>query len=476
MGLIEQAIALANHNDWYVQVGPRSRLFGAPVAIRTGDAAREEEAWFLKEMYAGRQEQFIDRYPEETVEEFARRWKASLNLTRPIIDILSGLYKDAPRRIINSDFPHIEQRLARVWRTNALDATMQTVDRMTRLTGTVALRPSYDRESGRVTFWLFTPDKIRVIENPDDPRHPGAVILRWTARNPEHPQRLTRIAHIWTRDEFARVVNGGEVKSERRKHGMGVIPVVFFHDRVDFDDFFTHGRGRDTALVNCVINNKLTHKLETIIYQGLGIPVIKNPTPGRELVFSPKRAITIDVPPGTEAGLEFVSPDAPIADLLADVEADIEHLLLANRIPESAIRIKAAAHSGVAIIAENIPIIEDRKERMRLFAPAERELIDVTLRVLNEFEEDFHFDPEAHRYDFRIDYPEPRFPLNVQEQIARDEFMLGKGLITPWQIWMREDPDRFATEDDAKQKWQEQAKEYMPSNGNAEISSDSMKE
>jgi len=460
MGLIEQAIALANRNDWYMRTGPRTTLFSPLNVFRGGDAAREEEAWFLKEMYAGRQEQFIDRYPDETVEEFARRWKATLNLTRTIIDVLSGLYRDAPRRIFRSDFPHVEERMARVWRESAIDATMHTVDRMTRLTGTVALRPSYDRETGRLTFWLFTPDKIRVIENPDAPRHPRAAVLRWTARDPEHPQRLVHMAHIWTRDEFTKVVNGREVKSERRKHGMGVIPLVFFCDRVDFDNFFTCGRGRDIALANCAINNKLTHKLETIIYQGLGIPVIKNPTPGRELVFSPKRAVAIDVPPGTEAGLEFVSPDAPIGDLLADIEADIEHLLLANRIPQSAVRVKAAAASGVAIVAENIPVTEDRKERMRLFAPAERELVDVTLRVLNEFEEDFHFDPDTQRFDYRVDYPEPRFPLSVHEQIAKDEFMLGKGLTTPWRIWMRDDPDRFATEDEAKEEWLKISQEY----------------
>jgi hypothetical protein len=232
---MEQAIKLASQEDWYTPLTASNTLFAPQAVVSSGESAREEEAWFLKEMYAGRQEQFIDRYPEETVEEFSRRWKATLNLTRPVIDVLSGLYRSAPRRILECDAPHVEQRMARVWRESAMDATLQSVDRMTRLVGTVALRPSYDKATGRMTFWLFTPDKVRVIENPDDPRHPLAVILRWVARDPENTRKLMRIAHVWTRDQFTKVVDGEEIKSERRTHGMGIMPVIFFHDRVDFD-------------------------------------------------------------------------------------------------------------------------------------------------------------------------------------------------------------------------------------------------
>ena len=50
--------------------------------------------------------------------------------------------------------------------------------------------------------------------------------------------------------------------------------------------------------------------------------------------------------------------------------------------------------------------------------------------------------------------------ITTMAQIAKDEFMLGKGLTTPWRIWMRDDPDRFATEDEAKEEWLKVSQEY----------------
>ncbi len=458
MGLIEDAIELANRPDWYGHKylsGRTPGRHGARLPFADSDTAREEECWFFLQMYKGLQEQFIDKYPDETVEEFAKRWKCTINLTRPIIDILSGLYRRAPQRTIEAA-DRIKKRMHRVWRESETDSFMISADRTTRLTGTVAVRPYYDKSTGRVRYWLFTQDKLRVIEDEENPASPKAVVVRWVTRDSRNPRKLVRIAHIWTAEEFTKLVNGAEVKGARTGHGFGCVPLVFFHDKQDFESFFTYGRGRDICQTNCVINNKLTHKLETIIYQGLGIPVLKNPSPNKEIVFSPKRAITIELPPGREGGLEFVSPNAPIAELLQDIEADVQHLLLANRIPESAIRIKAGPASGVAIIAENIPLIEDREERMRLFASKERELAELTLKTLNEFEDDFDFSRDSDDFDFHVNYKEPEFPLNVTERITRDEFLLRNGLIRPWQIWMRDDPDRFPGEDEARKTWEKE--------------------
>ena len=118
--------------------------------------------------------------------------------------------------------------------------------------------------------------------------------------------------------------------------------------------------------------------------------------------------------------------------------------------------LKAGTASGVAIIAENIPLLEDREERVRLFASKERELAELTLKTLNEFEDDFDFSQDFDDFDFHINYKEPEFPLNVTERIARDEFLLRNGLIRPWQIWMRDDPDRFSSEDEARKIWEKE--------------------
>ncbi len=452
MGLIEDAIKLAGRPDWYGSTG-------APAGTRrsvaaAGESAGEEECWFFLQMYKGLHEQFVEKYPDETVEEFARRWKCTINLTRPIVDILSGLYRRAPLRHIEAA-ERVEARLQKVWRESEIDSFMLAVDRLTRLTGTIAVRPYYDKAARRLRYWLYTRDKLRVIEDEENPFVPKAVVVRWIARDHRRPWKIVHLAHVWTANEFTKLVDGVEVKGARAEHGMGRIPLVFFHDHTDFESFFTYGRGRDVCAANCVINNKLTHKLEAVIFQGLGVPVITNPSPNTELVISPKRAIAIDLPAGREGGLEFVSPNAPIAELIKDVEADIQNLLLVNRIPESAIRIKAGIASGASIVAENIPLLEDRTERARLFAPKERELVDLTLLTLNEFEDDFDFAAGIEKSNFRIDYKEPEFPLNVSERINRDKFLLDNDLIQPWQIWMRDDPDRFMSEKEAKAKWLE---------------------
>ncbi len=68
------------------------------LAVRPLASARAERAQMAYDMYRGEQEPYIERNPDEDPREFARRPKEWLNVTRLVVDSLSGLYAAPARR------------------------------------------------------------------------------------------------------------------------------------------------------------------------------------------------------------------------------------------------------------------------------------------------------------------------------------------------------------------------------------------
>jgi hypothetical protein len=406
---------------------------------RSWKSARQEAAEMALDFYRGEHLAYIGRNPDETPEEFAARPKEALNLTRLVIDILSGLYKDPPvRRIAGND--ELAERLERVWRENAMDAFMLNVDRLTRLVGLVAVRPFYEPGSGDIRYWAYTPEALEAVADPARPWRPLGLAARWT--DPGERARLVRRAHLWTAERFLDLADGA-VRVERA-NPYGEIPCAVFRDSLPAlgGGFFPPGRGPELAESNAVLDMRLSDDLYTLKMQGFGVAEVVNPAGDEKLSLSPGRGVRFEGRAELPMGINFKSTNAPLADLLADIRERLARILLAHRIPESAVSVSlAAGASGIAIRAANTPIDVDRAERRALFAPAEAELARVTARVLAAHEPAAGFDAG---HSFAIDYAEPAERLTEAERLSRAEFDLRHGLTTPWDLALARDPDGFA--------------------------------
>ena len=413
------------------------------------DLFREEHSAFCYLMYLGYQHRFVDRHPGETPEEFLdRARKSTMNITRLVIRVLSQLYRRPPtREFVEDTTPeHIQEALEEVW-SDQYNLDLLAVDRYTRLLGTVGVRPFFDPTApGNIRLWAFLSHQLRVIPDPARPWKPRAVIER---HEPFAHQTRTI---IWTDKTFLLIRENGT--GVGLPHALGRIPITFFKDEISYTSFFVEGRGRGLCDQNAVINGKMTDLNEIEQFQGFSVPIAINPVED-EITIGPKRVLVFR-PTGNEPfGIEFRSPNAPLAELRMGLEMNVSQLLRENEVPTAALGADVArqAISGVALKAAMSPIQQDNDERGRLFGPVEQDLADTVLRIKAKHEPGFVYNPETDRPVFVTNYQPMRFPTAVRDEIARDEFDVAHGVRTPAQIIRERAPHLFKTEESSLEQW-----------------------
>lgn len=411
-----------------------------------GEFARRRQARFLWDMYRGDQLRYIPRLPGEDAREFLRRpHKQFLNITRVVIDVLSQLYRRPVERSLKPE----SERIRRVWARNPMDRLLLTLDRMARLQGVAAVRVSY--EDGEVRYWPWSAERLNVLPDPDAPDRPLAVIALAAGDG--------SIAHVWTADRVAEV-SGGRVVLEQ-EHGLGRVPFAFVHDRMPLDGFFVEGRGRSLAYANAEFNAKLSELSHTVAMQGFGVMEIINPDPAQHIAVGPARAIRFNVGGDEPFGVNFKSPNAPIRELIEDLEFFLRTLLKTQRIPDSVLSVHVGANvSGVSVLAQQSPVLEDRVERQQVFRAFEQELVDVTSAVLREHE-GAAIEPRVH-----VNYPEPQLEQNAAERMSVDDWRLRNGLVSAPELMRRDDPDAYPDIEDARNAWRENLAQRNPTTEN----------
>ena len=246
------------------------------------DRERIELAAFQYDMYRGNQQQFIEPHPGESDLEFENRsYLRTLNLTRVIVDLLSGLYRLPVERRLEGGSQEWQDLLQTTWSAESVDNLMVTVDRLARLQGTVAVQPYWNGQS--LKFRTFPNHRFCVLSDPADHTRCLAVITLssgslWDERG---NMRSSAFADIWTANEFARI--SGNKVVDRRQHGYGQPPFAFFRDRHPVDDFWVEGRGRSLCYDNAVLNGRLTDLAQVVALQGFGVMEVVNPDPSQEL-------------------------------------------------------------------------------------------------------------------------------------------------------------------------------------------------
>jgi hypothetical protein len=411
-------------------------------ALYTGDDSRLEhrrlaETRFAWDMYRGDQLRYLPRLPGESALEFQRRpHKQFLNLTRVVIDVLSQLYRRPVQRRIHAP-EAARERIARVHARNPMDRMLLGVDRLARLQGVCAVMISY--ENDEVRYWPWPAHRLIILPDALRPDSPLAVIAFAAGDG--------SLCHVWTSLRCSTVAGGRVIREA--DHGYGRVPFAFVHDRLPVDGFWVEGRGRSLAWANNEFNAKLSELAHTVAMQGFGVMEIVNPDPAQELAIGPARAIRFTVSGNEPFGVNFKSPGAPIGALIEDLEFLLRTLLKTQRVPESLLSVQPLSNqSGVSILAQQTPVLEDRIERQSVFRAFEQDLIDATTAVLAA-----HEGPQQ-PVQVQLNFPEPELEQSVSERIAADEFRLRHGLVTPWELMQRDNPDRFTDIEEAKQVWE----------------------
>lgn len=434
------------------------------------DWVREQQSAFAWNMHEGHQERYLDRHEDETANDYLNRpGKTTCNVTSLVIKTLSKLYHQPPVREWSETPPpadHVKERLEEIWAQPQFNSTMLELDKRVRLLGTVAVRPIYDPEAiGKVRLWLFNSHELRVICDPDRPWKAAAVI----ERTRPFSRGAGTLMQVWT-DRYHVSLDGSTVDVEA--HELGRVPHVFVRDGQTYHAFFREGRARSLCAPNVTLNNGLTDLEEIKSLQGFAVMEAVNPAEDNFRV-GPRAVVKFKVANNTTPyGLKFHQPAAPLAELRADCDSQINRILMTNGVPVAALgaEINRRELSGEAIRAALQPLTEDLKEREAQFVPAELDLADSMCRTIAAHEPGFAYQrpgidpttlqpsfevPPELKPDFSVTYTPLSFPESTRDTVLREQHDIAQGMETPPTLMLAKHPERFSTREEANQAWQD---------------------
>lgn len=331
-----------------------------------------------------------DRYmPQregETTFDYINREKRTSGITRECISLLTEhLYSPCPSR--RYDDEGAEEFLEQVWNDNHFDSMMHEVDKLATLNDVVAIqidagegdfsnRPITLRLWGGEEFWAWT-----------DPQDATKVVALVTID--KYDQRTTY--RLWN-DKEVRVyrtksVKGGTaggrvaelVRGESANHEYGMIPFAFVHYEFPHRRFNTPGLGSFLAKAERSINDDLARICEAKHKYLAPIPIASGVSSIWQPIIEPGRWLRLPgggIEVGPSGGFER-APDPKLEYLQADIDFDgawndliryLNQVLESCRVPLAAVRMEQdASRSGIAILAEQIPLLNRARSRRRPF-------------------------------------------------------------------------------------------------------------
>lgn len=410
---------------------------GAWIAAGAHPTERMRDAIAFRRTYEGALMEFLRPREGTTKAEWDSQPKVTLNVTRPVVDLLSGLYWEQPLR----EWPDVDRRLAdrlaEVYR-RLRGPTFVAWDRYTRLHGAALLGVSY--RDGRIRLTLLSGDVVEVWPVPG---------------RPEEPQYLAILdgdtVQVWSSPEYA----DGRIREYRRGQDRWelvadsevpyrTLPFVAAHNTVPHTSFWTPGLGPSLCPLNWHINQLLTDHAYALSVQHYGQWVAKGIAGAVEI--GPGRIVELD-----EGGeISILAPSVATEQVMRYVDWLLNQTLASHGVPLSVYRLEqSAARSGVSIVAEQLPLIMERRLRGRLFEAYERRLAWV-IAVLLEAHEGLPAPERPDDMPVRLQWLDPQLPVQDSEWVSRKTWELDRGLTSPVDVFMELHPG--VTKEEARER------------------------
>lgn len=366
------------------------------------DQHRLQAAGMCRDCYDGNFYPYVSAWiGADKGREIATRYSMIMRRT---VDVLSmHLYRKGPKRYIVGN-PVATDVLNRIYKANDFDSLMQLADRTTYVTDVAAIEflPNEGPDAAQVPvkMRLWDASEFVPIFDPSDALTPIAVATTGTVGK----QRMLRVftAAMITKyvsdapaneTSYAhRAIPSGGMKEAfgyPQPNYLGTIPFEFVHYEMPRSSFWVSGVGKQLAHLNLHVNRRLCDLADQILHwRPKG--VITNTDASSNLPHDSK--------PGQYTRLEGLKgPNAgdkpPVAQYLApdlgftqydwnDLQAYIDHLIEMLGVPASVVRMQQqGGTSGVAIMSEQLPLIERAESRQRLFESIERKIAKKTIEV-----------------------------------------------------------------------------------------------
>lgn len=325
-------------------------------------------------------------------------------IMRRTVDVLTThLYRKGPIREIYGH-PEATTLLSTIYKASNFDSIMQLADRITHINDAAAIEFVPNTGTDAITI----PVKMRVWDSSefvpfftsDDAMEPWAVATLsnfgdnrmaryFSAEEVSKFTSPTPVIQSTTNSATNKNAGMTEVFGYPQPNYLGVVPFEFVSFEMPRNSFWTGGIGQHLAHLNLHVNRRLSDLADQIIHwRPKG--VLKNTKadwnlprdqkPGQYTRLETSGNIEMS---GTEASAEFLGPDLGFTQYdWNDLMQYIDHMVEMEGVPASTIRMtQQGGTSGVAIMSEQLPLIERAEARQRTFEYFEQKIAKKCLQI-----------------------------------------------------------------------------------------------
>jgi hypothetical protein len=401
-----------------------------------------------------------------------RAWR-SVPIMGRIVDTLCQVYEKPPTRTLQK-MEAATECLAKIYKGNAVDAVLQAADAHTCVNEVSALEVYGNNGDGSdekpVGIRLWTGECFTVWPDPDDATKPLAV----ATIDKYDEQRRIRLWTLEGRETFVSYklglhqTSGGRGMYPTKKdpnpyrdpQGRPVLPFAFCHWKLPVTGRFWCGSpGDGLREFSRHLNYRLTKNADDILHNR-PIGTISGAEPGwnfprdrkaGEFVTIPQQIVELTAAGGQNAEATYVVCDLGFLDTdWKDLQDQLNMILQANGVPPAAVRMEqVSAQSGVAIVAEQIPVLRFQQARRQPFTLYEQQLARLVFAVArshaenNEVEGFFECsvqemsDAYYEASDLSMRWPRSLDSMLQEQQTATNQFLLDNYLASRTQLAMQ---------------------------------------
>lgn len=353
----------------------------------------------------------------------------SINIIKKIVNRLGCVYlADATRTI---DGGEQDQAIyGSIEDSAGLPTKMKTANRLSKLCGNALLRPVW--RGGKMALDVLTGDILDVVTGDSPEELVSVTVTHWPDNGKSNEITYT----VWTSAEVTHLDYRGAVTATEQ-NPYGVLPFVPVWGTPPTDSFWQVG-SEDLVLVQNAINERLTDLCHTLRFQSFGVGYVKgtkgNKTNSGDMALGPGSMVFL--PENGEVG--FVSPKAPVEDVLEAIDRMMKWAAVSYSLPASSMSLDPTQESGVSKIVSNSELEELRRDDIAQFAKVEDQLFRLFRTVWNVHNPDSLISEAA---TLRADFYDPKPTVTATEQIKEWQGLLELGLISPVDILIQQNPD-----------------------------------
>ena len=402
------------------------------MAIQAGSQANEtrklEYAKAL-DLYHSQGLSHLEQRLAEVFSEPDKFTTVTLNIIRKIINQQAQTYREPAKRTIEGS--EADQFLyQQICEGCSLDLVLKKVSQLVKLLKSVLLKVVYTGD--RLRLDVITVNLIQDIQTYDSPYDLKSVLIIDYGQT----SRIEDIEYsFWDTEVYKRLNYRYQILEEYENPYNGTLPFVSLFNEYNLsDDFFLP---LDESLISLqeAINEKLTDLLYIIRMQGFGVGWIRTETGSSgSLQTDPGSLVELK---GEKSAIGFESQESELGEILSSIDKLCKWACVSQGLSASSMSTKPQEQSGISKIADTRELSEMRIDDKENFRMLERNIFSCMRTVWNT-----HSTKKiSENALLSVDFADLKQTVSGKEQAQSDDLKIAQGVLSPCDIYMRENPD-----------------------------------